>query len=112
MDRYPSARIWVPIAKLENYLLRPGAKHCAEFFAVGYDAASTFQLFRDIEAQFDESKATEHRYLPFGVVDFSIYMALGITDKKTFRTVWRRDSISPFPRLITAYRQGGGQNVS
>lgn len=59
----------------------------------------------DIYQQFDEARKTDIRTTEDGTESFSIFMELGTTDKKTFRTVWQREPDSEKPRLITAHRK-------
>ncbi len=99
-DRYVIAE-----PKISKFLLKPGAKHSAEFFSVGYSEQDGMRLNADIYQQFDEILKTDVRISENGTEDFSIFMNLGITEKKTFRTVWRRDPGSEKPRLITAHRE-------
>lgn len=99
-DRYTIAE-----PKISQYLLKPEAKHAAEFFDVGYSETDTERLNRDIYQQFDESLKEDIRILDDGTEAFSIFMELGTTDKKTFRTVWQRESGSEKPRFITAHRE-------
>ncbi len=99
-DRYVIAE-----PKISKFLLKPGAKHSAEFFSVGYSEQDGMRLNADIYQQFDEILKTDVRVSENGTEDFSIFMNLGITEKKTFRTVWRRDPKSEKPRLITAHRE-------
>lgn len=99
-DRYTIAE-----PKLSKYLLKPGAKHAAEFFDVGYSTQDGMILNADIYSQFDGSAKTDVRSANNGIESFSIFMQPGITMKKTFRTVWQRDSPHEKPRLITAHRE-------
>ncbi len=99
-DRYVIAE-----PKISKFLLKPGAKHSAEFFSVGYSEQDGMRLNADIYQQFDEILKTDVRISENGTEDFSIFMNLGITEKKMFRTVWRRDPGSEKPRLITAHRE-------
>lgn len=99
-DRYTIAE-----PKISKFLLKPGAKHSAEFFDVGYSEQSGALLNTDIYQQFDESLKTDVRIAEDGTESFSIFMDLGTTEKKTFRTVWQRDPGSDKPRLITAHRE-------
>lgn len=99
-DRYTIAE-----PKISQYMLKPEAKHAAEFFDVGYSETDTERLNRDIYQQFDESLKEDIRILDDGTEAFSIFMELGATDKKTFRTVWQRESGSEKPRFITAHRE-------
>lgn len=99
-DRYTIAE-----PKISKFLLKPGAKHSAEFFNVGYTEQDGMLLNADIYRQFDDSLKTDIRTAEDGTESFSIFMELGTTDKKTFRTVWRCDSGSEKPRLITAHRE-------
>ena len=99
-DRYTIAE-----PKISQYLLKPEAKHAAEFFDAGYSETDTERLNRDIYQQFDESLKVDIRILDDGTEAFSIFMELGTTGKKTFRTVWQRESGSEKPRFITAHRE-------
>ena len=62
-------------------------------------------LNADIYRQFDEALKTDVRVAEDGTESFSVFMELGTTEKKTFRTVWKRDSGNEKPRLITAHRE-------
>ena len=99
-DRYTIAE-----PKISKFLLKPGAKHSAEFFNAGYTEQDGALLNADIYQQFDDSLKTDIRIAEDGTESFSIFMELGTTDKKTFRTVWQRDPGSEKPRLITAHRE-------
>ena len=99
-DRYTIAE-----PKISQYLLKPEAKHAAEFFDAGYSETDTERLNRDIYQQFDESLKVDIRILDDGTEAFSIFMELGTTGKKTFRTVWQRESGIEKPRFITAHRE-------
>ena len=99
-DRYTIAE-----PKISKFLLKPGAKHSAEFFSAGYTEQDGAILNADIYQQFDNSLKTDIRIAEDGTESFSIFMELGTTDKKTFRTVWQRDPGSKKPRLITAHRE-------
>ena len=100
----PSDKYYMPVAKIKDFLLKPGAKHSKEFFDVGYTENDVEKLNKDIEAQFDETKAVEFRYSG-DFIEFNIYMQLGVNKKKRFRTVWRKDTPDKKPRFITAYRK-------
>lgn len=41
-----------------------------------------------------------------GVEQFVIYMKLGKTKIKPFKTIWQKDTPDSNPRIITAYRIG------
>ncbi len=92
--------------KINEFLLKPGAKHSREFFDVGYSEGDYERLFDDIVAEFDKRKAVDIRKNTDGTEDFSIFMDLGVKSKKRFRTVWRIDSPNSKPRLITSHREG------
>ncbi len=91
--------------KISEYLLKAGAKHAQEFFDVGYTVDDAEKLKAEIMEKFDESQATEFKEVAQDIVHFNIYMELGITKKRTFRTVWRKDSPDSAPRFISAYRK-------
>ena len=90
--------------KINKFLLKPGAKHSKEFFDVGYSTDDYIKLYEDIASQFDMKKAKYDEKSKFGR-GFSMDMQLGITKKRTFKTVWQIDKEGDKPRLITAYRQ-------
>ena len=99
-DRYVIAE-----PKISRFLLKPGAKHSAEFFNVGYTEQDSLTLNADIYRQFDEAEKVDVRVSEDGMESFSIFMELGTTKKKRFRTVWQRDPGSDKPRFITAHRE-------
>lgn len=99
-DRYTIAE-----PKISKFLLKPGAKHSAEFFDVGYTEQDGAILNTDIYKQFDDTLKTDIRIAEDGTESFSIFMELGTTKKRTFRTVWQRDPDSEKPRFITAHRE-------
>ena len=100
-----SEKYIMPRAKIQDYLLKPDGKHAQEFFAVGYTPNDVEKLNRDIEAQFDESKAVEFRQEGTGAYDFNIYMWLGVHKQRRFKTVWRKENLKMKPRFLTAYRK-------
>lgn len=100
-----SEKFEIPQDKIKKFLLSPGAKHADEFFDVGYKESDYERLFDDIESNFDTSKITDVKKSSDGTEDFSIFMDLGVTSKKRFRTVWRKDTPNIKPRLITAHRE-------
>lgn len=91
--------------KIKQFLLKPGAKHAQEFFDVGYTSDDYELLFDDIANCYDESKAVDIRKKENGVEDFSIFMDLGVDEKKRFRIVWRKETPDSKPRLITGHRE-------
>ena len=107
---YPSAKIYVPYAKLRDYILKPNSKHSEEFFKVGYTDKDDYKLFQDIENNFDMEKAVRRVVFSEHVQEFVVYMMLGVTEKKVFRTVWRIDKLADMPRFITAFRDKEGEN--
>ena len=100
-----SEKYIMPRAKIRDYLLKPHTNHSQEFFDVGYTPFDTEKLNHDINALFDESKATDFRFIGAEKVKFSIFMELGVTTKKRFRTVWQKDTRYAKPRFITAHRE-------
>ena len=96
----------MPSAKLEAFLLKPGAKHSQEFFDVGYSPNDVERLNRDIGEHFDEALKVDVLRTADGIERFSIFMDLGVREKKRFRTVWQRDTAESKPRFITAHREG------
>ena len=99
-DRYTIAE-----PKISKFLLKPSAKHSAEFFAGGYSGQDAMKLNADIYQQFDAALKTDVRIADDGTESFSIFIELGTAEKKTFRTVWQRDVGSEKPQLITAHRE-------
>ena len=100
-----SEKFEIPSDKIKKFLLSPGAKHADEFFDVGYKQNDYERLFDDIESNFDTSKITDVKKSSDGTEDFSFFMNLGATNKKRFRTVWRKDTPNSKPRLITGHRE-------
>ena len=97
-------RFDMAVEKIEGFLLRPGAKHFDHFIEVGYTPDDGQKLYDDISAQFDMSKATAYRTNPDGNPGFSIFMELGVTTKKRFRTTWEMDPKTNKPRFTSAYQ--------
>lgn len=93
--------------KINKFLLRPGAKHSQEFFDVGYKQDDYERLFDDIAKGYDKKKAVDFRADDKSSKDsFSIFMNLGVTGQKRFRTVWEQSrEKGSKPRLITAHRE-------
>ncbi len=96
---------YIPNEKIELYLLNPEKKHFFEFYSVGYTAHSCEILKRDLEKQFSMEYSCDYRESYDGSISFSVFMMLGITMKKRFRTVWQIDYTDAAPRFITAYRE-------
>ena len=94
----------IQIRKLNEYLLKPGAKHSKEFFDVGYTEQDIEKLAADIFEQYDEEKRTDFRAKDDGAESFVVYMQLGKEDRKSFITVWLKEPGNAKPRLTTAYR--------
>ena len=95
----------MPRAKIKDYLLKPGSRHAQEFFDVGYTPFDVEKLNRDIDTLFDASRITDKRSSEGGKERFSIFMELGVSVKKRFRTVWQKDTPDAKPRFITAHRE-------
>ena len=92
--------------KISHYMLEEGKKHYREFFNVGYTEENSLLLKYDIAKQYDMKKAFD-----FGTgykepnVTFSIFMDLGVTKKKRFRTVWQIDKPGDIPRIISCHEE-------
>lgn len=99
-DRYSIAE-----DKIKKFLLKPGAKHAEDFFRVGYSTEDAEILNADLYAGFDLKRKTDERSFSNGRKSFSIFMELGINQKRTFRTVWLQEAESDRPRFITAHRE-------
>ena len=91
--------------KLSGFLLKPGAKHSAEFFGAGYSVGDSQLLNSDIYAQYDEARKTDVYILDDGTERFSIFMTLGKGRRKRFRTVWQKETGDDKPQFVTAYRE-------
>lgn len=93
--------------KINKFLLKPGAKHSKEFFDVGYKENDYEKLFDDIAKSYDIKKAVDFCPNDSDNKDtFSIFMDLGVTKQKSFRTVWEQSrEKGSKPRLITAHRE-------
>ena len=100
-----SEKFNMPLAKIKDFLLKPGAKHSRDFFDVGYVQNDIVKLMRDIEFLFNEDNAEDNKTFPDGMERFSIFMDLGVNVKKRFRTVWQRDNKNSKPRFVTAHRE-------
>ena len=94
-------------AKIERFLLLPGAKHSKEFFDVGYTPNDGQKLYDDISKGFDMSKVPSFTPKPNGGESFSMEMRLGVTKKRTFRTAWERKDADSKPKFVSAYRIKG-----
>lgn len=93
--------------KINKFLLKPGAKHSQEFFDVGYKRDDYERLFDDIAKGYDKKKAVDFQADDKHRKDsFSIFMNLGVSSQKRFRTVWEQSrEEGSKPRLITAHRE-------
>lgn len=99
-------KVVIADAKINDFFLKPGAKHAQEFFDAGYTEKDGKQLRRDILLQYNENRAVDKKKLTDGAERFSIFIELGTGQKrKTFRTVWQKDSADAKPRLITGHRE-------
>lgn len=90
--------------KINKFCLLPGAKHSKEFFDVGYTPNDGERLKSDIKKNFSYSKAFDIRKQS-NKESFSIFMELGVTEKRRFRTVWEKEKSDSTPRFITAHRE-------
>lgn len=88
--------------KITAYLLNPQKPHYNEFISVGYNENEPEKLKSDILSLYDYNKAKDIENTEHGQ-KFSVFMDLGITSKKEFRTVWQIDNGAEKPRFITAY---------
>ena len=93
------------VKKFAEYFLNPEQKHAQEFFDVGYTTEDVLLLRYDVAKQFDLEKATDITYDADGKKRFKIYMSLGVTEKKRFRTAWIDDDENSKPRIVTAFRE-------
>lgn len=90
--------------KIYKFLLLPGTKHSSEFFDVGYTINDGERLKKDIARQFNYKNAVDISLVQ-DKEKFSIFMELGVTKMRRFRTVWEKKGIDGVPRLITAHRE-------
>lgn len=95
--------------KINKFCLKPGSKHADEFFGVGYEPTDAELLKADILSQIT-NEIVDIKVDKKGTEKFSIFMHLGKTKKKRFRTVWQKDKPNSKPRLITAHREDGNIN--
>lgn len=91
--------------KYTGYFLRSGAEHANEFFDVGYTPDDFLLLRYDMARRFDMEKAVDFTTNAKGETKFSIFMELGVTKKRWFRSVWQMDTPDSKPRIITAHRE-------
>lgn len=91
--------------KYTGYFLKEGKEHAKEFFDVGYTDDNPLQLRYDMARKFEIGKAVENTTNEKGEEKFSIFMELGVTKEKRFRTVWQKDTPESKPRIITAHRE-------
>ena len=91
--------------KIDRFCLLPGAKHADDFFNAGYKPGDTELLRKNISDSFDNNKAVDRYISSDNVEKFSIFMELGVTKKKRFRTVWQKDTPDSTARFITAHRE-------
>lgn len=91
--------------KFTGYFLKPGAKHADQFFNVGYTQDNPLLLRYDMARQFKMSKAVDVEVLEDGAMKFNLYMKLGVSKERTFKTGWRIDKPGDKPRIITGFRK-------
>ncbi|MGO5158678.1 MULTISPECIES: phage minor head protein [unclassified Bilifractor] len=103
-ENYDTSNYYMSKAKIDDYLLKPGAKHSKELFDLGYSKDDSIALNHEINAKFPLVNNVEYVYNKDGSYKFSKFMELGITQSKTFRTVWLQEPGSDKPRFVTAYR--------
>ena len=99
----------MPEAKIKEFLLKPGALHAQEFFDVGYTVDDVERLNRDIDRHFDIGFTFDKVSFPDGRENFSIFMNLGVTKQRRFRTVWQKDT--PEKSRVLLPRTGSDSNV-
>lgn len=94
---------YVPVGKIDDYCLNPERKHFHNFAEIGYTKDDREKLFRDLEREYDLSKKIDAFQLPSGFEKFSIPVNLGVTEIRTFRSVWETDGPDGANRLVTLY---------
>lgn len=99
---YSKATIAEP--KITKYLLDPSQKHYMEFVDVGYSKDKPERLKADLLKGLSKNEAEITKPNAHGDIGITVYMKLGVTKKKTFRTGWQIDKGTNFPRFVTAYR--------
>lgn len=102
MPNYKNATIAEP--KITKYCLDPDKKHYKEFIDVGYSKDAPEQLKQDLLNGLAENEAEGTFPNEHGDRSFSVYMELGVTKKKIFKTVWQIDKGTTHPKFITAFR--------
>lgn len=91
-------------SKITKYCLDPTKKHYREFINVGYSKDNPKQLEKDLLRGLSENEAEVFSPNSYGNISITVYMKLGVTTKKMFKTAWQIDKGTNFPRFITAYR--------
>lgn len=91
-------------AKITKYCLDPNRKHYKEFTDVGYSKNDPERLKKDLLKGLAENEAESTFPNEHGDRSFTVYMKLGVTKKRTFRTGWQIDKGTNFPKFVTAYR--------
>lgn len=104
-DIIKQKNVFIHENKIKLYLLKPGAKHSAEFFDVGFSVGDDELLKRQLLNAFDIEKAIFNEPKDGEFANFYFYAYLGVTKKKRFKIVWRIDKEGDIPRFITAYRK-------
>ena len=101
-----NAPFYIHKDKIIHFLLEPEKKHSKDFFDVGYTVKDSLLLKYDILKQVDEKNVVNIRPgHKEPEIKFSIFMDLGVTKKKRFRTVWQIDKPGDIPKIVTAYRE-------
>ena len=91
-------------AKITKYCLDPSRVHYKEFVDVGYSKDDPERLKKDLLRGLAENEAEISKPNAHGDVSLTVYMKLGVTSKKTFRTGWQIDKETTHPKFVTAYR--------
>lgn len=105
VDRVPNHdKATIAEAKISRYLLKPGTRHYDDFISVGYSSGNPEKLKRDLLKGLSENTAEGTYPNNHGDRSFTVYMKLGVTKRKLFRTGWQIDKGENNPRFVTAYR--------
>lgn len=91
-------------SKITRFCLYPKGKHYKDFIDVGYDKNNPDQLRQDLLKGLAENKAEVSEPNSHGEIRITVYMKLGVTKKRTFRTGWQIDKGTIHPKFVTAYR--------
>ena len=97
-------KVTITEPKITRFCLEPSQKNYKEFVDVGYSKDKPKQLKTDLLKGLSENETEITKPNSHGDISVTVYMKLGVTKKRTFRTGWQIDKGTNFPRFVTAYR--------